>query len=207
MVSPHHHTSRTAHPPTYTHTKHVFFKQSTQSIISTPHHAHQLTTPQPDQPPSPCWFTTPLYYLTLSTPTLSLPQPLTSTLETHTPDPITNHTFSHHITSHHITHTTLILHTARPPPPYYTPTSTTHQPPTHAHTCIITSHVLSPSHVLQRRQAWRMTQSSADRCTSLTTKAVPPQTATSTHTYAATANHQRTHSLHLSRAIRDLLQP
>jgi hypothetical protein len=197
-------TSHTARPHTYTHTKQV---QRTHTIISTPHHAHPLTTPLPDQPPSLCWSATPLYYPSLSTLlSLSLSLSRNHSHQPHTTDPITTHIFSHHITSHH-THDSRTPHC--PPPLQYSPTSTTHQPPLYAHTrthICITSHALVPSHVLQRPQAWHMTQSSTDHCTTLTTKAVPHQTATQPHAYAATANHQHTHSLHISKVIRDQLQ-
>ncbi len=111
-------TSHTPRPHTYTHTKQV---ELAHSIISTPHHAHPLTKPLPDQPRSPSWSATPLYYLTLLlrlTSALHISTLPMSPLPNHATQPH-RHQCTSHITHQHDSHT---------------PTSTTHQPPTRAHT-------------------------------------------------------------------------
>ncbi len=115
----------------------------------------------------------------------------------HPTDPITTHTFSHHITSHHITHMTLILHTDLPPHrtthPLPQPTS-----PQHTHTHM--HHLPCPQPGSRTPASSGLAHDAVQRRSLHHPHYLDRYVAdchAKTHTYAATANHQRTHSLHI----------
>jgi hypothetical protein len=121
-------TSHTPRPHTYTHTKQVELAHS-RPIMHT-HSQHHYLTNHPHHAGLPRHSTillSPPPSLSLSLSRNHSHQPFKTIHMTQSP-PTPSLT-----TSHHITHMTLILHTANPPPTNYTPTSTAHQLPTHAH--------------------------------------------------------------------------